>query len=147
MHPRALLNMAIAVLGVAYTFAVPPAQAQDPASLKATYKRPTEIPFPPSNPYTPEKAALGKALYFEPRLSGAENMNCATCHNPSFGWEGPSKTAIGAMGTRLGRQAQYRLGSPTLLGRSRGGRRGPGEGAHAGTCRDEHADRRCRETP
>lgn len=101
--------MAIAVFGAAYTFAVPPAQAQDPASLKATYKRPTEIPFPPSNPYTPEKAALGKALYFEPRLSGAENMNCATCHNPSFGWEGPSKTAIGAMGTRLGRQA------PTIL--------------------------------
>jgi cytochrome c peroxidase len=101
--------MAIAVLGVAHTFAVPLAQAQDLTSLKATYKRPTEIPFPPSNPYTPEKAALGKALYFEPRLSGAENMNCATCHNPSFGWEGPSKTAIGAMGTRLGRQA------PTIL--------------------------------
>ena len=36
-------------------------------------------------------------------------MNCATCHNPSFGWEGPSKTAIGAQGTRLGRQA------PTIL--------------------------------
>jgi cytochrome c peroxidase len=101
--------MTVAVLGLACAFAAPFVQAQDLARLKAAYKRPTEIPFPPSNPYTPEKAALGKALFFEPRLSGAENMNCATCHNPSFGWEGASKTAIGAQGTRLARQA------PTIL--------------------------------
>ena len=101
--------MAVSVLGLACTLVAPLAHAQDLARLKAAYKRPTEIPFPPTNPYTPEKAALGKALYFEPRLSGAENMNCATCHNPSFGWEGPSKTAIGAQNTRLGRQA------PTIL--------------------------------
>jgi cytochrome c peroxidase len=109
MRRHALVIMVVSVLGVACAFAVPFAQAQDIARLKAAYKRPTAIPFPPSNPYTPEKAALGKALYFEPRLSGAENMNCATCHNPSFGWEGPSKTAIGAQNTRLGRQA------PTIL--------------------------------
>jgi cytochrome c peroxidase len=46
--------------------------------IKQTYKRPAEIPFPLDNPFTPEKAALGKALYFDPRLSGAQNMNCAT---------------------------------------------------------------------
>jgi cytochrome c peroxidase len=86
-----------------------PVQAEDLASLKATYKRPAQIPFPANNPYTPEKAALGKALFFEPRLSGAENMACATCHNPSFGWEGASKTAVGAQNTRLARQA------PTVL--------------------------------
>jgi cytochrome c peroxidase len=84
-------------------------QAGNPSGLKVEYKRPVEIPFPPSNPYTPEKAALGKALFFEPRLSGAENMSCATCHNPSFGWEGASKTAIGPQNTRLARQA------PTVL--------------------------------
>jgi cytochrome c peroxidase len=77
--------------------------------LKSLYKRPTQIPFPTSNPYTPEKAALGKALFFDPRLSGAENMNCASCHNPSFGWEVPVKTAVGAMNVHLGRQA------PTVL--------------------------------
>lgn len=73
--------------------------------LKALYKRPSEIPFPASNPYTPEKASLGKALFFDPRLSGAENMTCASCHNPSFGWEVPVKTAVGAMNERLARQA------------------------------------------
>lgn len=78
-------------------------------TLKQSHRRPAEIPFPADNPYTPEKAALGKALYFDPRLSGAQNMTCATCHNPSFGWEVPVKTAIGAQNTPLARQA------PTIL--------------------------------
>jgi cytochrome c peroxidase len=89
-----------------------PMQAQgsaDIASLKKQYHRPAEIPFPAANPYTPEKAALGKALYFDPRLSGHQNMNCASCHNPSFGWEVPLKGAIGAQNTMLGRNA------PTVL--------------------------------
>jgi cytochrome c peroxidase len=83
--------------------------------LKAKYRRPTEIPFPASNPYTPEKAALGKALYFDPRLSGNQNMNCASCHNPSFGWEVPLKGAIGSQNTMLGRNA------PTVLNQAWGG--------------------------
>src|SRR3954471_12211646 len=87
-----------------------PAQTSgDIGTLKAQYRRPAEIPFPPSNPYTPERAALGKALYFDPRLSGHQNMNCASCHNPSFGWEVPLKGAIGAQNTMLGRNA------PTVL--------------------------------
>lgn len=79
------------------------------ARLKAPYKRPVQIPFPPENPYTPEKAALGKALFFDPRLSGAKNMNCASCHNPSFGWEVPVKTAVGSKNVHVSRQA------PTVL--------------------------------
>ena len=78
-------------------------------SLRDGYRRPTEIPFPASNPYTPEKAALGKALFFEPRLSGAENMTCSSCHNPSFGWEARTETSVGAQNTRLPRHA------PTVL--------------------------------
>lgn len=96
------------VVGMAL-LAASPALAADLTELKASYRRPAEVPFPATNPYTPEKAALGKALYFDPRLSGAENMNCASCHNPSFGWEVPTKTPVGAQNVRLGRQA------PTIL--------------------------------
>jgi cytochrome c peroxidase len=85
------------------------ATAQNLSELKSKYRRPTEIPFPATNPYTPEKAALGKALYFDPRVSGNQNMTCASCHNPSFGWEVPLKGAIGAQNTMLGRNA------PTVL--------------------------------
>jgi cytochrome c peroxidase len=85
------------------------APAGDLAQLKAAYKRPLEVPFPPYNPYTLEKASLGKALFFDPRLSGVGNINCASCHNPSFGWEVPVETAVGAANVHLGRQA------PTVL--------------------------------
>jgi cytochrome c peroxidase len=90
--------------------------ADDLAALKANYRRPADVPFPADNPYTPEKAALGKALYFDPRLSGHQNMNCASCHNPSFGWEVPLKGAIGAQNTMLGRNA------PTILNQAWGGK-------------------------
>lgn len=77
--------------------------------LKQTYKRPTSIPFPSDNPYSAEKAALGKMLFFEPRLSKNRNMTCATCHNPSFGWEDATKTSIGAQNSNLDRH------SPTII--------------------------------
>lgn len=77
--------------------------------LRNQFKRPDTIPFPSSNPYTPEKATLGKMLFFDTRLSRDQNLNCASCHNPSFGWEVPFEAAIGAGGQPLGRH------SPTAL--------------------------------
>lgn len=72
---------------------------------RAAYRRPESIPFPKDNPYSPEKAALGKMLFFDTRLSRDKNLSCASCHNPSFGWEVPFATAIGAGGKPLGRHA------------------------------------------
>lgn len=69
------------------------------------FVRPTVIPFPANAPYHPQIATLGKMLYFDPRLSGAQNMSCASCHNPSFGWEAPVETAVGAANEPLGRHA------------------------------------------
>ena len=73
--------------------------------LRSAYRRPATIPFPADNPYTPEKAALGKMLFFDTRLSRDRNLSCASCHNPSFGWEVPFATAIGAGGKPLARHA------------------------------------------
>ncbi|ABF62109.1 c-type cytochrome [Rhodobacteraceae bacterium R_SAG7] len=67
------------------------------------FERPTRIEFPTTEPYSPQRAALGKMLFFDARLSGAINMSCATCHNPSFGWETPASRAIGAMNQPLAR--------------------------------------------
>jgi cytochrome c peroxidase len=55
-------------------------------ALKAGYRRPAFIPFPRENPYTLEKASLGKKLYFDARLSVASKQSCASCHSPGFGW-------------------------------------------------------------
>ena len=62
---------------------------------RVPYRRPTEIPFPKDNPYTAEKALLGRILYFDPRLSGSNVMSCASCHNPSFGWGDGQALAVG----------------------------------------------------
>ncbi|HSI57784.1 MAG TPA: cytochrome c peroxidase [Ideonella sp.] len=87
-----------------------PAGAQELSDAqRAAYRRPDSIPFPKDNPYTPEKAALGKMLFFDTRLSRDKNLSCASCHNPSFGWEVPFATAIGAGGKPLGRHAPTAL--------------------------------------
>ena len=97
-------------LGIALLFASGTLLAQEPGdSARAAYRRPDFIPFPKDNPYTPAKAALGKMLFFDTRLSRDKNLSCASCHNPSFGWEVPFSRAIGAGGKPLGRHA------PTVL--------------------------------
>lgn len=58
----------------------------DREAAKTKFKRPTEIPFPKENGFTPARAVLGKALFFDPRLSAANSTACVTCHNPSFSW-------------------------------------------------------------
>jgi cytochrome c peroxidase len=50
------------------------------------YRRPQSIPYPPSNPFTPEKAELGRALFFDTRLSASMTLSCASCHKPDHGW-------------------------------------------------------------
>ena len=74
-------------------------------TLKSKYHRPTLIPFPAGAAYTPQRAILGKMLFFDPRLSGAQNLSCASCHNPSFGFEVPVAGAIGSANTPLPRKA------------------------------------------
>jgi len=43
---------------------------------------PREAPAPTDNPTTPAKVELGKQLFFDPRLSGANTLSCASCHLP-----------------------------------------------------------------
>lgn len=77
--------------------------------LKASYKRPKQIPYLDDNPYSKEKELLGKILFFDPRLSGSNWISCATCHNPALGWEDGLPKGIGDKMGRLGRH------SPTIL--------------------------------
>lgn len=45
-----------------------------------------EMQIPADNPVTPEKVALGKLLFFDPRLSKDGSMSCETCHQHALGW-------------------------------------------------------------
>jgi cytochrome c peroxidase len=42
--------------------------------------------YPATNPYSKEKAALGKLLFYDPRLSLSKQIACASCHDPELGW-------------------------------------------------------------
>ena len=92
----------VASLLVAFLVAMTPAVSSQ-REIRQDYERPDRILFPDTSPYSPQVAALGKMLFFDPRLSGAQNMSCATCHNPSFGWETPVSRAIGALNQPLDR--------------------------------------------
>ncbi len=65
----------------------------------------------PENPMSREKIALGKALFFETKLSRDETLNCASCHILEEGGDDNLPTAIGYHG-----QANpFHLNSPTVL--------------------------------
>ena len=56
---------------------------------KSTFQDIGELPdviHPDYNPYSVEKAKLGKTLFFDPRLSVSGQIACASCHNPELGW-------------------------------------------------------------
>ncbi len=83
--------------------------AYDRELAKAKFKRPTEIPFPKENGFTSARAVLGKALFFDTRLSGANCTACASCHNPAFSWGDALPRAVGFGSKELGRR------TPTIL--------------------------------
>jgi cytochrome c peroxidase len=78
-------------------------------ALKRQYWRPAAIPYPKNNLYGRAKEELGRALFFDPILSGARVRSCATCHNPGLSWGDGEPRAIGENQVRLS------LRSPTLL--------------------------------
>jgi len=47
---------------------------------------PTAAKAPADNPGTSDKIALGRLLFWDPILSGRNDVACATCHHPRFGY-------------------------------------------------------------
>ncbi|MFN2532789.1 MAG: cytochrome-c peroxidase [Pyrinomonadaceae bacterium] len=64
--------------------------------------------IPSDNPLTPEKAALGRQLFFDERLSGDGSRSCYSCHVCEHGLTDGLPKAIGAFNKQLPRS------SPTL---------------------------------
>jgi cytochrome c peroxidase len=72
--------------------------AQDP-ELKEAQKLFRPVPSTPpairGNVPSPEKVALGKMLFFDPRLSSSWLISCNTCHNVGLGGVDLLETSIG----------------------------------------------------
>lgn len=66
------------------------------AEAKALFKPlPSTIPAVKNNTITEEKIALGKALFFDPRLSASGVFSCNSCHNLATGGDDNMPTSVG----------------------------------------------------
>jgi len=82
--------------------------APDIASIKASFRRPTGIPFPADNPFSESKRKLGEKLFNDKNLSVDGSTACATCHIRGKGFADGRERGTGVSGQRLGRH------TPTL---------------------------------
>jgi cytochrome c peroxidase len=105
----ARLGLCAAIVGETHQVALQPQASPGTNALKALYRRPVVIPFPKDNPYTPQKAALGKKLYFDTRISVSSAQSCGSCHSPMYGWGDGLAVGVGFGMNKLGRH------SPTVV--------------------------------
>lgn len=70
---------------------------------------PGPVEFPATNPFTPEKAELGKKLFNEPKMSKSNMTPCSWCHFPGLGFTDGRQFSPGATGEHQPRN------SPTLI--------------------------------
>ena len=68
-----------------------------------------EIKHPETNPYSEDKAELGKHLFFDARLSESQQISCASCHEPQLGWADGKRVANGDF------RAQGNRNTPTII--------------------------------
>src|ERR1043166_121062 len=68
---------------------------------------PATIPYPNDEPPSPAEITLGKALFFDKRLSVNNKTSCATCHDPNHGFSDGVPLGKGTMGNSLGRHTPH----------------------------------------
>ena len=85
---------------------------------------PYDVVAPEDNPTTPEKVELGRLLFWDPILSGAKDVACASCHHPDFGYSDSLDLSMGTHGMGLGATRRFdapgkrpfvKRNSPTIL--------------------------------
>jgi cytochrome c peroxidase len=65
--------------------------------LEKTERYPDAV-YPEENPNSPEKALLGKILFWEEQLSSQDSHACGTCHRPSAGGSDPRAASSASLG-------------------------------------------------
>lgn len=72
---------------------------------------------------TPLRVALGKALFFETRVSVDGRLGCATCHNPAYHGADALALSVGVQGKILPRNAPTVFNTSLLMAQHYGGNR------------------------
>ncbi|MFN0086493.1 MAG: parallel beta-helix domain-containing protein [Blastocatellia bacterium] len=128
--PRRILLLVIVVLflltggilllgGAPFAPDIPPGGLTNGNPGSGGMRRPfPEMKLRAANPTTPERAELGRLLYFDPILSGNNEQSCATCHHPDLGFSDGRGRSMGFGGAGLGAERAggivVRRGAPTI---------------------------------
>lgn len=74
-------------------------------------------------PHSQARIDLGKALFFETRVSTDGRMSCAACHSPSYYGADSLSFSVGVHGKKLPRNASTVFNTPLLIAQHYGGNR------------------------
>lgn len=74
-----------------------------------------EPPRPPDEPRSEPRIALGHLLFFDPILSGEQDVSCGICHHPAFGFADGRQFSAGVSGVGLGPARVVSVSSVTGL--------------------------------
>jgi cytochrome c peroxidase len=99
--PAAVSLIALAWAGPVLSQAPQP----DLSAAKREYRRP-----PPLAVENPALVALGRELFFDPRISASGKTACASCHAPELGWVVTDAHPLNDSGKPSGRKAQPLIG-------------------------------------
>jgi cytochrome c peroxidase len=73
---------------------------------------------PPTSDKNDERVQLGRLLFFDPIVSGGNDISCATCHHPDLGFGDARGLSMGKGGKGMGHEreggAVIRRGAPTV---------------------------------
>src|SRR5688572_14038297 len=105
----AVLSVVFALLACELPLVSAAEPVYDRDAARERFRRPAAVPHPQDNAPTVERVALGKALFFDPRLSASNAISCASCHNPAFSWGDGLPKGIGHGSKPVGRR------TPTIL--------------------------------
>lgn len=100
---KGLLASTMVLAGLAIALSAGESRAQ--GANWAAYILPDKAPVPQDNPMSAAKAALGKQLYFDTRLSSTGTVSCNSCHNVQKGGEDNRATSLGVNGKTGDRSA------------------------------------------
>jgi cytochrome c peroxidase len=74
-------------------------------------------------PHSAARAELGKALFYETRVSTDGRMSCAACHNPTYHGADSLSLSVGLHGKKLPRNAPTVFNTSLLIAQHYGGNR------------------------
>jgi len=77
-------------------------EGENPIGLLDERALPLTTTHPNDNLNSAAKIELGRLLFYDPILSGEQDVSCATCHHPEFGYSDGRDLSIGVGGQGLG---------------------------------------------